>query len=384
MQPRKAKVAAEETGDGTIGIWSKLDRAALRKLIDPIGKAPRVEPFGMFGSEARGLISAPKAEVYERSSAFLSTVNVTSALVLSSIAGMVTSPFDISALPEDRRPLGIAANFLTYPMVAIQVCIVMFSTYVLLMLAAHAHSPDVIYRALAHLGNLIGSFQFGIYLPLLIWLVQIVLIAHINLGTSVERWTCTALVAVIYLIFHMEFSYSTARAFPRGMWGWLFATAPWLIFQKRVRSDLGRMDGMYSAGMEEAVMQGIDRTKALHEMAGEGGEVTCSPEEQKVTEWLLRTLPELSSESIQRSLLIRAMVNQGLHLPTLIKTAKIPGGFRILVDVFSFSLEEDGLELSRGDRLRLATAVMEDAVKAEPNATTSGDDDPVTGLLQSL
>jgi len=362
MRPRKMRVAADRSREDITGPWSERDQAAFQRLIQRIGKDPHAEILGMFGSEARGLVSAPKSEVYDRASAFLSAINVAAALVLSAISGMVTSPIDVKSLPENQRVLGIAANMITYPMVAIQVSIVMFSTYVLLMFAAHGHSPDVIYRGLAHLGTLIGSFQVGIYLPLLLWLVQVVLLAHIHLESAWERWTCTALVAVSYAAFHVLFSYSSTSAFPRGMWGWLSITIPWLMFQDRVRSDVSRADGMYLASMEEAVMQGMSNTK-LDGKAGPGDQV--SPEEQQLTEWLDRVLPELGGHSMQRSLLIRALVNQDIELPALIKAGRISGGFRVLLEMLSFSLEEDGLELSRGDRLRLATAVMEEASAAE-------------------
>ena len=84
------------------------------------------------------------------------------------------------------------------------------------MFACHGHSPDILYRALTHLGNLFGSFQVGIYLPLMMWLVQMALIAHITVSSVWERWLYTAVVVVIYGISHVMFTYSTTKAFPPG------------------------------------------------------------------------------------------------------------------------------------------------------------------------
>ena len=66
-----------------------------------------------------------------------------------------------------------------------QICVVMFSTYCLLMVAAHAHTPAMLYRALPHSGFLFGAFQVGNYQPLLLWLTKMVLG---GVGTTSRRW----------------------------------------------------------------------------------------------------------------------------------------------------------------------------------------------------
>ena len=95
------------------GIWSEKDVAILERMLKPLRLPPKPDVFGMFGSEARGLISCPKSEVYDRASAYLATINVTAALVLSAIAGMATSPMNVDTLPEDKKALGCAFNVLT-------------------------------------------------------------------------------------------------------------------------------------------------------------------------------------------------------------------------------------------------------------------------------
>jgi hypothetical protein len=362
---RRKKVSPSEspgkTGGSDNGMWSERDQVVLERLIDPIGKEPFIQPFGFLGSEARGLVSAPKSEIYDRSSAFLSAINVTAALVLSAISGQVSAPVDTSQMPESLKVLGTISNTITFPMVAIQICVVMFSTYMLLMLAAHGHSPDVVYRATAHWGNLLGLCQFCIYLPLLLWLIQIVLLAHINLATALERWISTAMVAAVYCAFHLMFGYNCTRAFPRGMWGWAVVTVPWLLFEGRAKADVRRLDMMYRAGMDEGLMHGMDRASMADGGAGEPS-TECSPEESQLSAWLDRAIPDLASHSVQRSLLIRALTNQDLDLPALVKAGGLPGGFGVVIEAFRLTLEDDGVELSRGDRLRLATAVMEEAL----------------------
>ena len=83
-QPRRRpKVAPSGTyNDG----WSDADNAALQKLLQPLRHdPPDIDPFGCFGSEARGLACASRDLVYDRTMSFLSTLNVMSGLVLAVI-----------------------------------------------------------------------------------------------------------------------------------------------------------------------------------------------------------------------------------------------------------------------------------------------------------
>ena len=52
-------------------MWSAKDNEALQKLLLPFN-SPELRPEiqGIFGSEARGLISSPKSEVYDRATSF--------------------------------------------------------------------------------------------------------------------------------------------------------------------------------------------------------------------------------------------------------------------------------------------------------------------------
>ena len=68
---RKNKVGATGKQGGSAattsaGVWSAADDAALQHLLGPLQQPPKIDFFGMIGSEARGLICAPKSEVYDR------------------------------------------------------------------------------------------------------------------------------------------------------------------------------------------------------------------------------------------------------------------------------------------------------------------------------
>jgi hypothetical protein len=269
---------------------------------------------------------------------------------------MATTPLIVADMPEDKRPLGYAFNICAYTLVTTQCCIVMFSTYVLLMFTAHGHSPDIIYRAIARLSSLLGCFQLGIYVPLVLWLITMVLSAHISMSNAWERWACTGVVITVYFIFHMMFVYATTNAFPRGMWGWLGLTAPWLYFSRRLESDVARMCPLYLAGAEKGVLEGKDTN--CDGKIEDASEHTLSPEEQTLMAWVDTVLPEKKEQGIQRALLIRALVNEGLTLSRLTAAGRLPGGFSVLMSMLELTQEEGGAELNRGERLALATAVM--------------------------
>jgi hypothetical protein len=190
--PRGNKVQASDKSQNLRdldGVWSDQDNEALQKLLDPLRSTPKIDPLGMLGSEARGLVCAPPREVYDRAMSYLTTMNVCAGLVLNSIASLATDPVKVHLLPQDKQLLGDTFNVLAYISITTQICVVMFSTYILFMLAVHAHSPAQVYRALAHSGAMFGVCQIAIYLPLLLWCVMLIIS-----GECMSRvfWTCHA------------------------------------------------------------------------------------------------------------------------------------------------------------------------------------------------
>lgn len=309
----------------------------------------------MLGGEAQGLICAPKGEVVERTSNFYIAINVMAGLVLSATAGLVTSPLDVTGLPEEKRLLGEVYNVLAYVCVGTQICAVMFSTYMLLLLYAHGHSPEMVYRALVYGGTLIGALELAVYMPLILWLTIIVLSAHIYFSFWL-RWICTAAIAIIYLLFHFLFAYYGIRGFPRGMWGWCAVTVPWFFCSSRVKTDVEKYADMYMAATASGVLAGKDEDKdgVVDDLQ--------APAEAELLAWIDKTLRQPGAQSVRRALLVRALIAEDLTLARIIKAAKQPGGFKVLVEMFSLAREEErGVQLTHGECLALATAAMEEA-----------------------
>ena len=347
---RRKKVAPSGTyNDG----WSEADNAELQKLIEPLKQdPPKIDPLGCFGSEARGLACAPRDLVYDRTMTFLSTLNVMSGLVLAAIAPLALYPLDTKTLPAGpKRQMGDVFNVMAYAAVTTQICVVMFSTYCLLMVAAHAHTPAMLYRALPHSGFLFGAFQVGNYQPLLLWLTKMVLGAHIHMATAWAKWACTATVIAIYLFFHVTFGLSSSRAWPRGYWGWAGLTLPYLFFNDRFRRDVVANSSLYFAAAEQGVLAGKDED---HDGSVDRGPREVSPAEQELAAFVTAALPDLVDP--RRGLVVRAMAIEGLTVPRIVAAAKQSGGYAALLQ--TLELGSRGVELTRGERLALATAAI--------------------------
>lgn len=353
-QPRRAHTSSH------FSAWSKEDNRALQKMLDPLRSPPKPEPFAMFGGEARGLICAPKSEVYDRIVNTLNTVNVCAALALSSTAGLCTDPLDVAGLPEEKQVLGQVYNALGPIIVATEIVVVMFSTYMLFCFYGHGHSPELNYRAIAHGGLILGACQMAIYVPLLLWLLLLVISAHIHLCFWL-RWACTAAVFIIYMTGQMMFAYWAIRAFPRSMWSWLGIVAPWLFFNRRAQKDVERFHGTYLAAAASGVLAGKDEDQ--DGVVDDAPQNADSPEHQAMTAWIDKALPHCyaSAQGVRRAILVETLMAEGLTLPRLSEAAKLPGGFRVLMEILDFSQHERAVDLTRGERLALATAAMKDA-----------------------
>jgi hypothetical protein len=48
-------------------------------------------------------------------------------------------------------------------------------------------------------------------------------------------------VVIVYVTYHLLFTYSTLKGFPRGMWSWLSITAPHLFWDTETITDTTRM-----------------------------------------------------------------------------------------------------------------------------------------------
>ena len=178
-----------------------------------------------------------------------------------------------------------------------------------------------------------------------------VLGAHIHMATAWAKWACTATVIAIYIFFHVTFGLSSSKAWPRGYWGWAGLTLPYLFFNDRFRRDVVANSSLYFAAAEQGVLAGKDED---HDGSVDRGPREVSPAERELATFVAAALPDLVDP--RRGLVVRAMTIEGLTVPRIRAAAKHSGGYAALLQ--TLELGSRGVELTRGERLALATAAM--------------------------
>ena len=178
-----------------------------------------------------------------------------------------------------------------------------------------------------------------------------VLGAHIHMATAWAKWACTGTVIAIYLFFHVTFGLSSSRAWPRGYWGWAGLTLPYLFWNDRFRRDVVANSSLYFAAAEQGVLAGKDED---HDGSVDRGPREVSPAEQELATFVAAALPDLVDP--RRGLVVRAMAIEGLTVPRIRAAAKQSGGYAALLT--TLELGSRGVELTRGERLALATAAI--------------------------
>ena len=96
----------------------------------------------------------------------------------------------------------------------------------------------------------------------------------------------------------------------------------------------------------------------LHGITRRPRRYVAPPEETALSAWVDA---ELELGASRRDLVARALYLEGLTLPRINAAAECPGAFQVLLDLFAFSEAERSVELTRGERLALATAALRDA-----------------------
>mmetsp|Transcript_28096 Transcript_28096/g.53519 ORF Transcript_28096/g.53519 Transcript_28096/m.53519 type:complete len:401 (+) Transcript_28096:421-1623(+) len=339
------------------GVWSKQDIKALQKYLKMLECETKFEPF-TWSPDVPGLLCTSAEDVFDRTVLLVSTVNLVASLMLSATAGTALNPIDVEAMPdvEWKRTLADVFNILTAICVTIQICNVVFSAYVLIMLAGSSSNPSLIYRSLSHSGPCFAIFQINTYVPNFMLLAMMV-IMNILRCRLWARWIAVMGIVVVYAIIHFVSMQGFARMFPASQSYWAFLTAPWNYLSPRFVSDARRNGAalllqaetalathLDSDGIEALRFAGIsDKSKVLEVRAREGRELSG---------FLKAVLPRLSDD--RRNHLAGAFIREELTLTTLVGAAKAPGAFMAVVDQINL----EGLELLRGERLALVTALI--------------------------
>ena len=349
--PRKRRVAPEFGAPTARKVtWSASDKACLQRMIDPMHVKFRKQPFGFLRSEASTMLCSSKpGEVYERFTSFLSNVSIVSGLVLSATAGAALNPLS----PDDYVPAAKARvdtfNAVAAVTVAVQLCVVLYSTFTLYILTANAPSPSATYRHLMHMARWIGFLEFMTFVPALGSFVLIGLAASLRCGDN-AIYVIGVTVAFI-VTFQSWFTYACFFAFPYNSWCWALPAGqgvPWVLPWLR---DLAERHGeLLLEEARDGVLSGLD---------DDGDYVIDNNDEAKrasdLEGWVRGALPSHGrcGDTAEELLSI------GLTRDRMVEAARLPGGFQVLIDMLSTQMKGSGLR--PGERLALAAYAMREA-----------------------
>lgn len=344
-----SRVQPSSTGARPPSVWSKSDRAALQRVLNPLHHQFRKQPAGFLKSEGSTMLSAPPDAVYERLVSFLSNVSIVSGLVLSAIASTALNPLR----PEEfDKPLAAEAyNVIAAITVAVQLCVVLYSTFTLYILVSAAHSPTSVYKALTHMTRWLGFFEFMTFVPALLSFVMIVLACHLHCG-RLAAYIVLGVVSAIVLTFQLGFNHMCMYAFPYNAWAWgsVFGGVYWLVPGfKAVAREQGEL---LLAQASEGVLAGLDEDGdyVIDDEVKPGGALAAG--ESELTEWVASSVESLSPT--QRGLLVRGLLALGLTKSRMVEAAQHAGGYQSVCEM----LANSELRMRPGERLALASAAM--------------------------
>ena len=345
---KKPKQRTPEYGFTT---WSAADKATLQKTIDPLQNAFRKQPAGFLHSEATTLLCAPREEVYDRLTSFLSTCCMVSGLVLSAVAGAALHPLKADDFADDKESVVEAFNVVASLTVATQFCVVLYSTFTLYILISSAHDPSMVYRALMHMQRWIGFLEFATFVPAMGTFGLIAIAAYLHCGRTAGGVVLAACCALA-VGFQAAFVAMCNKAFPYNSWAWATvasAAYPWL--SPRVEKDARAHGELLLAQAKDGVLSALDKNNNCVIDAKGAAEESASRAE--LSPWVEGAIGPLQPTDLR--LLVEQLLEAGLTRERLGKAASHPGGFQALC----FMLESAKISLRPGDRLALATAAME-------------------------
>ena len=343
--------------DSSAGVWNRDDMHALQRSIDPLQRKLKLRPvMGWLRSpEISSMLCGPPDTIFQRLEGFLSVINIMSGLLLSAIGGSALNPIKVADLPEDVQPIGNVYNVMITFAVVVQACVACYSSYALMVLYGIGNRPELVYRYITHFHLHFSLCEFGTYLPGLTFIGIVPLQAFLNC-TGIFRWVAQGVVVVAYLVYHVTFAENIGYASPSSLFGWIFIVAPYkLPFIGRLRADAKRIGKVQMDAAATGVLLGKDRTQDMiidDESVAEVRE--ASAEEKVVASWAADAVPELAGVRAEK--LGRVLVAQGLTPERLQAFARLRSA-----DAMAMLSVLEKVEMTKGERLALATAVLRQA-----------------------
>ncbi len=365
--PGKSELTDANAG----GARHEEDRDILRAEVQKLRKPPKGSLCK--GSPAmRGLLAVPPKEAQERLFMLVASYQLVAALVLSAAMGFAMNPLDVDSLPPDSQTLGHVYNVLMSVMVVVSVMVTSTMTWGLSCIVTL--TEETVHDAIARgVGPFVYQEGTSAFLTVLV-IAQVVIASWIHSPALVAKITTAAAVA-LYSLLTREYLRWTVPSF--------VSQVPWITGppnmgdyscygrgSKAVHAHTARVGE--TLVMNAAKHLGTDVCTALEEPHEDANpvvdintaEVVVTENEAGLRALVSRALAD-SEEARIRSV-ARALLRENMTIDTL-HDACAAGGSMLLFA----AMDIDGLALRRGDRLRLVSAVLEDARKQDTSATTN-------------
>jgi hypothetical protein len=344
--------------------WSTEDKSTLQKRLDPLHNRFRKQPLGFLTSEGSSLLCTPPDQIYDRLTSFLSNVSIVSGLVLSAIAGAALSPLDIDDFPAEKRGAAEAYNVVAALTVAIQLCVVLYSTFTLYILISASHNATAVYRSLTHMSKWLGFLEFATFIPALGSFGLIILAAHLRCGMTASYIVLGCCCALI-VVFQAWFIVMCTHSFPYNAWAWSSVFGGFLWLSGRLQAEAKTHGELLVSQAKDGVLGGMDEDGdfVIDDLESKDQANQAADEAQaELTSWVHEAL---DLKPTRHEALVKGLLAAGLTRARMLEAVRFPSGFQTLCAM----LDRDDLGLRPGDRLALASAAMR--AGAEPAAGLS-------------
>ena len=256
--------------------------------------------------------------------------------------------------PADKRTMAFVSNIVAFFAVFIQICVVLYSSFIAAMMYTLGSSPTMTYRFLLHIGRIGSLLQCLIFIPNLLAFVMIGLRFHLSapdghVATGAVLWVAAA----FFCVFHGFIGYDMAKAHPASFMQWAGlhgAILPYAYMSKEFQDDAQRLGDLLAGDAQANVLRSLDRD---HDGEVDSVDALESDEGRALDAWVTSTLPKF--DAARRGLLVRGLLGEDLGLEELRTAGRLPEGTRLLMEL----LHLDGqVQLSHGEKVRLVASLV--------------------------
>ena len=334
------------------------DRKKLQQLLNEL-KDPKSVRGLSFSPGLRCLLALPPDVICDRLFNIVAAVNLLHALILSSIWGSAAAPIDVSKLPENVQLIGDIFNLCNLLNVVFTVMGSLISAY--LMMGIGGCTPESAYRALIHM----GPFVLIEYLTaaagtlciasccLSLWIYS----SHSMLAAIVG----TAFSIVISNSLFVHFGYYGVAAFPNYLIHWAHTFGGGIMSFILSRKSWERASHCGKYLVAEAAFQHGDKADGGSD-SSTGPSGACAEELTLMLEFLKRAIP--STTDFRRAALAHNLLEDDISLETMKLLVSSQGGASVLFTALDLE-ETGGIQLRRGERMRIVAALQSDITAAK-------------------